>query len=307
MLRILLLFSRFTCGYCWQGFTAVTNFQTHILSKHLDVEGKYACEYCDFKTWDKYYLKKHVKKHEIEEGQQNQDGGGTKSVQKMTTLPIVNDLNESFEQIENEASLDNIFQQSPQSDFEKSNSEIPLNCSEVLENDDATQKTLHDFVYEKSIKDANTDELMIDEKDNEVNMSKPIQDKKMSKKKKDSPLKFSSIMTVTCKSETAKMYKEKFQSGGKGKCILFKEDWWTPNSFQEYAGSKSRKYLSSIKCLGRPLSEFVESGELTPTLQHQNRRKSGDIKNQYDKAVHFAFAKEEKIFHREKKFKGPSI
>ena len=274
------------------------------------MEGKYACDYCDFKTWDKYYLKKHVKKHEIEHGiedQQNQDGGGMKSVQKMTTLPIVNDLNESFEQIENEASLDNIFQQSPQSDFEKSNSEIPLNCSEVLENDDATQKTLHDFVYEKSIEDANTEEFMIDEKDNEVNMSKPIQDKKMSKKKKDSPLKFSSIMTVTCKSETAKMYKEKFQSGGKGKCILFKEDWWTPNSFQEYAGSKSRKYLSSIKCLGRPLSEFVESGELNPTLQHQNRRKSGDIKNQYDKAVHFAFAKEEIIFHKEKKFKGPSI
>ena len=56
------------------------------MSKHLDVEGKYACEYCDFKTWDKYYLKKHVKKHEIEEGQQNQDGGaGMKTGSGMKT------------------------------------------------------------------------------------------------------------------------------------------------------------------------------------------------------------------------------
>ena len=264
------------------------------------MEGKYACEYCDFKTWDKYYLKKHVKKHEIED-QQNQDGAGMKFVQKMTNSPIVNHLNESFDQIENEASFENIFQQSPQNDFEESNSETPLDCSEVLENEDTIDKTPRDFIYQKSIEDTNAEEFMNDDKDNEVNKSQPMQEKKMSKKKKDSPLKFSSIMTVTCKEMTAKMYKDKFQSGGKGKCILFQEDWWTPNSFQEYAGSKSRKYLSSIKCLGRPLSEFVESGELNPTLQHSNRRKSNDIKNQYEKGVHFGFSKEEKIFQKREK------
>ena len=63
------------------------------------------------------------------------------------------------------------------------------------------------------------------------------------------------------------MYKEKFESGSKGKCILYQLEWLTPNQFEEIAGSKSKKYLSSIKCLGRPLSEFVKSGELIPVNQ----------------------------------------
>ena len=50
----------------------MSHFKTHILSKHLEVEGKFACEYCDFKTWDKCYLNKHVKNHEI---QGHSDGG----------------------------------------------------------------------------------------------------------------------------------------------------------------------------------------------------------------------------------------
>ena len=94
------------------------------------------------------------------------------------------------------------------------------------------------------------------------------------------------------------MYKEKFESGGKGKCILFQQEWYTPNSFELMAGSKSRKYLASIKCLGRPFSEVVESGELVPTLLHRERKKSpkksNDIKSPYDKGGPFGFSKEEK-------------
>ena len=38
--------------------------------------------------------------------------------------------------------------------------------------------------------------------------------------------------------------------------------WLTPNQFEEIAGSKAKNYLFSIKCLGWPLMNYVESGEL---------------------------------------------
>ena len=97
------------------------------------------------------------------------------------------------------------------------------------------------------------------------------------KTQRDVP-RFDSVMTVTCKSIPAKMYKDKFESGGKGKCILYQKQWLTPNHFEELAGSKSKKYKSSIKCLGRPLSEFLESGKLIPTILHCENRKSNDVK-----------------------------
>jgi len=69
-------------------------------------------------------------------------------------------------------------------------------------------------------------------------------------------------MQVRCKSLGALLYVNKYESGSKGKCILVGEDWMTPNEFEEKAGSKAKKYLSSIKCLGRPLRAYVNSGEL---------------------------------------------
>lgn len=69
-------------------------------------------------------------------------------------------------------------------------------------------------------------------------------------------------MQVRCKSVTAHLYVAKYESGSKGKCILVNEEWMTPNEFEEKAGSKAKKYLSSIKCLGRPLRHYVNSGEL---------------------------------------------
>merc|ERR1719266_517756 len=70
------------------------------------------------------------------------------------------------------------------------------------------------------------------------------------------------VMNVRCKSTTAVMYTQKYESGSKGKCIQLGEEWLTPNEFEDRAGSKAKKYLSSIKCLGRPLRVFVNSGEL---------------------------------------------
>ena len=72
-------------------------------------------------------------------------------------------------------------------------------------------------------------------------------------------------MNVRCKSTTAVMYTAKYESGSKGKCIQLGDEWLTPNEFEDRAGSKAKKYLSSIKCLGRPLRVFVNSGELKGT------------------------------------------
>ena len=49
-------------------------------------------------------------------------------------------------------------------------------------------------------------------------------------------------------------------------CVLLvkgnNRQWLTPNQFEEIAGSKAKNYLFSIKCLGWPLMNYVESGEL---------------------------------------------
>lgn len=70
------------------------------------------------------------------------------------------------------------------------------------------------------------------------------------------------ILNIRCKSTTAQLYANKYESGSKGKCILLGDEWLTPNEFEDRAGSKAKKYLSSIKCLGRPLRVYVNSGEL---------------------------------------------
>jgi len=74
-----------------------------------------------------------------------------------------------------------------------------------------------------------------------------------------------SVMQVRCKSVNALLYVNKYESGSKGKCILVGDDWMTPNEYEEKSGSKAKKYLSSIKCLGRPLRAYVNSGELRGT------------------------------------------
>jgi hypothetical protein len=75
----------------------------------------------------------------------------------------------------------------------------------------------------------------------------------------------SNVLSVRCKSTTALLYANRYESGSKGKCIQLGDEWLTPNEFEDRAGSKAKKYLSSIKCLGRPLRVYVNSGELRGT------------------------------------------
>merc|ERR1711994_854311 len=77
--------------------------------------------------------------------------------------------------------------------------------------------------------------------------------------------KLGAVMNVRCKSTTAILYSNKYETGSKGKCIQLGDEWLTPNEFEDRAGSKAKKYLSSIKCMGRPLRVYVNSGELKGT------------------------------------------
>ena len=58
------------------------------------------------------------------------------------------------------------------------------------------------------------------------------------------------VLKVTCKSVPALLYVKKYESGRKGKCILVKNAWMTPNEFEKMAGSKAKKHLVSIKFQG---------------------------------------------------------
>jgi len=76
------------------------------------------------------------------------------------------------------------------------------------------------------------------------------------------------VMQVRCKSVPALLHVNRYESGSKGKCIQVQpphtlvEEWLTPNEYEEKSGSKAKDYLSSIKCLGRPLKDYVHGGEL---------------------------------------------
>ena len=79
------------------------------------------------------------------------------------------------------------------------------------------------------------------------------------------------VMQVRCKSFPALLHVNRYESGSKGKCIQVQpphtlvEEWLTPNEYEEMSGSKAKDYLSSIECLGRPLKEYVDGGELRGT------------------------------------------
>ena len=104
--------------------------------------------------------------------------------------------------------------------------------------------------------------------------------------------KLASVLNVRCKSTTALLYTNKYETGSKGKCIQLGDEWLTPNEFEERAGSKAKKYLSSIKCMGRPLRVYVNSGELRgsgsgpPGKMHKNKHRMQPIQMKPPSGIH---------------------
>ena len=68
-------------------------------------------------------------------------------------------------------------------------------------------------------------------------------------------------LDVSCAKNEAKLYMKRFSRGSRGKCILFKDRWVTPNEFQAISGRKSSKdWKRSIRLHGRCLKEFITQG-----------------------------------------------
>ena len=60
------------------------------------------------------------------------------------------------------------------------------------------------------------------------------------------------------------LHTDKFKSGNIGECIQTGKEWMTPNKFEVRAGSKSKKYKTSIRSTrqGITLQEYIEKGYL---------------------------------------------
>ncbi|XP_025097839.1 deformed epidermal autoregulatory factor 1 homolog isoform X2 [Pomacea canaliculata] len=75
-----------------------------------------------------------------------------------------------------------------------------------------------------------------------------------------------SVLPVRCKTTNGELYKAKFGSGGRGKCIKGSDEmWYTPNEFEALAGRASSKdWKRSIRYGGRTLQCLIEDGILQP-------------------------------------------
>ncbi|XP_055378692.1 deformed epidermal autoregulatory factor 1 isoform X2 [Condylostylus longicornis] len=73
------------------------------------------------------------------------------------------------------------------------------------------------------------------------------------------------VFPIRCKATTAELYKSKLGSGGRGRCIKFKEQWYTPSEFENICGRGSSKdWKRSIRYGGRSLQALIDEGILTP-------------------------------------------
>lgn len=73
------------------------------------------------------------------------------------------------------------------------------------------------------------------------------------------------VLPVRCKTTTAELYKSRLGSGGRGRCIKFKDVWHTPSEFENLCGRGSSKdWKRSIRFGGRSLQALIDEGILTP-------------------------------------------
>ncbi|KAK0178777.1 hypothetical protein PV327_007632 [Microctonus hyperodae] len=73
------------------------------------------------------------------------------------------------------------------------------------------------------------------------------------------------VLPVRCKNTNAELYKSRFGSGGRGKCIKLGEEWFTPSEFEALCGRASSKdWKRSIRFGGRSLQTLIEENILKP-------------------------------------------
>lgn len=73
------------------------------------------------------------------------------------------------------------------------------------------------------------------------------------------------VLPVRCKNTAAELHKERFGSGGRGRCIRYDDNWYTPSEFEAICGRASSKdWKRSIRFGGRSIQTLIEQGVLTP-------------------------------------------
>ncbi|XP_037299756.1 deformed epidermal autoregulatory factor 1 isoform X2 [Manduca sexta] len=73
------------------------------------------------------------------------------------------------------------------------------------------------------------------------------------------------ILSVRCKNTSAELHKHKFGSGGRGRCIKYGLEWYTPSEFEALCGRASSKdWKRSIRFGGRSIQALIDEGILTP-------------------------------------------
>ena len=69
------------------------------------------------------------------------------------------------------------------------------------------------------------------------------------------------VLEVECGKNKAMMYVSKLCQGSKGPCILFQEEWLTPNEFQFVSGRQTAKdWKRSIRHHGKSLKLLLNKG-----------------------------------------------
>ncbi|XP_072165634.1 deformed epidermal autoregulatory factor 1 homolog [Diadema setosum] len=75
----------------------------------------------------------------------------------------------------------------------------------------------------------------------------------------------SDVLPVRCRNTSAELFKSKLGSGGKGKCVKFDDQWYTPSEFESLCGrGNSKDWKRSIRYAGRTLNCLIEEGILQP-------------------------------------------
>ncbi|KAF4526974.1 hypothetical protein B566_EDAN015800 [Ephemera danica] len=73
------------------------------------------------------------------------------------------------------------------------------------------------------------------------------------------------VLPVRCKNTSAELHKNKFGSGGRGRCIKLGDTWYTPSEFEALCGRASSKdWKRSIRFGGRSLQTLIDENILTP-------------------------------------------
>ena len=73
------------------------------------------------------------------------------------------------------------------------------------------------------------------------------------------------ILPVRCKNTNAELHKNRFGSGGRGRCIKLGNDWYTPSEFEALCGRASSKdWKRSIRFGGRSLQTLIDEQILRP-------------------------------------------